>query len=68
MFPEQQGTVVTCASCPLVSANMRSIVEVYLAMFWGSDIQATVPLDGNLTKEVLEKQWWWAFEDWRNMF
>lgn len=45
--------MVTCASCPLVSANVRGIVEVNLAMFWCSDIQATVPLDGNLTKEVL---------------
>lgn len=43
--------LVTCASCPLVSPNMRTVVGVDLAMFWGRDIQATVPLDGNLKGE-----------------
>lgn len=41
-------TTVTCASRPLVTPDMRSIVGVDLAMFWGADIQATVPLDGDL--------------------
>lgn len=34
---------------------MRSIVGVDLAMFWGGDILAAVPLDGNLTKEEHDK-------------
>lgn len=41
-------TTVTCASRPLVTPDMRSIVGVDLAMFRGADIQATVPLDGDL--------------------
>lgn len=41
-------TTVTCASRPLVTPDMRSIVGVDLAMFRGTDIQATVPLDGDL--------------------
>lgn len=44
----QSETRVTCASCPLVSPDMRSVVGVHLAMFWGCDIQAAVPLDGYL--------------------
>lgn len=44
-------TIVTCAPCPLVSTDMRSVVGVDLAMFGGSDILATLFFNGNLTGE-----------------
>lgn len=42
---------MTCASRPLVSSNVGSVVGVDLAVFRGADVQATVPLDGDLTTE-----------------
>lgn len=47
----QQESLVTCASRPLVSPNVRSVFGVDLAVFWGRHIQATFPLDGNLKGE-----------------
>lgn len=43
---------VTCATCPLVSPNMRSVLGVNLAVFRGRDIQAAVLLDCNLKGEA----------------
>lgn len=44
---------VTCASGPLVPSNVGSVVCVNLAVLRGTDVQAAVPLDGDLVREVL---------------
>lgn len=45
----------TCAPSPLVSSYMGCIFGVNLAMFGRADIQATVPLDSDLSWEKINR-------------
>lgn len=47
-----KGASVTCASRPLVPSDVGSVVGVDLAVFRGADVQAAVPLDGDLMTET----------------
>lgn len=41
----------TCSSRPLVSSHVGSVFGVNLAVLGGADVQAAVPLDGDLVTE-----------------
>lgn len=46
----------TCAPCPLVPPDMRTVAGVHLAVLWAGDVQAAVPLDGDLTGDERETE------------